>query len=189
MTAACGQCWASCQLALMPGAATAASGISDVEENRFVLALDPDVEAVDREPAADLLVGNESPTPVSRHQRQDGIPVVRRLVGKIETGVNQPQHSAREDAEHNVWRLSLAIRSRHRTRFDGIEADDAVLVGCRAAEAHELRVRAGAAVARMGIAALRIRLPYLDHGIVDRHPIAVEHLALDANLRPRDVRR
>ena len=42
----------------------------------------------------------------------------------------------------------------------------------------------------MGVAALRIRLPYLDHGIVDRHPIAVEH-SLDANFVPEtsDVRR
>src|SRR4030095_5829289 len=109
----------------MPGS-TRRQRISDVKENRFVLALDPDVEAVDRKPAADLLVGNESPTPVSRHQRQDGIAAIRRLVGKIETGVNLPQHSAREDTEHNVWRLSLAIRSRHRTRLDSIETEDAV---------------------------------------------------------------
>src|SRR5262245_24055660 len=157
--------------------------MSDVEENGLVLTLDPNVETVDRKSTPDLFVGNEGPTPFIRHQRQNGIAVVRGLVGKIETGVNLPQHPAREDTEHNVRRLGLAIRSRHRTRFDGIETEHAVLVGCRAAKAHELGVRADAAVARMAIAALRIRLPYLDHGIVDRHPVAVEHLSFDANLR------
>src|SRR5665647_1294913 len=37
---------------------------SDIEENRFVVALDTDVEAVDREPIAGLLVGNQRPTAI-----------------------------------------------------------------------------------------------------------------------------
>ena len=41
---------------------------SDIEENGLVLALDPDVEAVDRQLAPHLFVGNERPAPVSRHQ-------------------------------------------------------------------------------------------------------------------------
>src|SRR5262245_31816732 len=83
--------------------ATAVSAISDVEENGFVRALDPNVEAVDRAPTPGLFVGNESPTPVSRHQRQDGIAVVGGLVGKIEAGVELAQHSARDDAGHHRW--------------------------------------------------------------------------------------
>src|SRR4029453_8263896 len=164
MSAGCGQRWARCLELLSVRKQSALSGISDVEENGFVLPLDPDVEPADREPAPDLFVGNEGPTPVSRHYRQDGIAVIPGLVAKIKTGVNLPQHSAREDTEHYVRRLGLAIRSRHRTWFDGIEAEHAVLVGCRAAEAHELGVRAGAAVARMAGAALRIRLPSRGHG-------------------------
>ena len=84
---------------------------SDIEENRLVFALNTNVEAVDRQLASHLFVGNESPAPVSRHERQDGIAVVSRLVGEIEPGIDLPQHSAREDAEHDMRCLRLAVRA------------------------------------------------------------------------------
>jgi hypothetical protein len=46
---------------------------SDIEEHRLVIALHADVETVERGIAATLFVGNQSPTTVTRNQRQDGI--------------------------------------------------------------------------------------------------------------------
>src|SRR6476661_3491465 len=61
---------------------------SDIEENRLVFALNTNVEAVDRQLASHLFVGNESRAPVSRHERQDGITVVSRLFGEVEPGID-----------------------------------------------------------------------------------------------------
>src|SRR5215475_8271555 len=160
---------------------------SDIEENGFTLALDSDVESVDPQVAPQLLVGNESPAPVRRYQRQDGIALVGRLIGKIKAGVDLPEHPAREDAEHDMRRLQLAIRARYGARFDRVKAESAVLIGCRATKSHKFRVRSRAAVARMGVTALRVRLPHFQHGVIDRHAVAVEHLTLNANLRARSI--
>src|SRR5262249_48842070 len=122
---------------------------SDIEENGFTLALDSDVESVDPQVAPQLLVGNESPAPVRRYQRQDGIALVGRLIGKIKAGVDLPEHPAREDAEHDMRRLQFAIRARYRARFDRVKAESAVFIGCRATKSHKFRVRSRAAVARM----------------------------------------
>ena len=46
-----------------------------------------------------------------------------------------------------------------------------------------------AAVGRIGVAALGIRLPDLDHRVVDRHAVAVEDTAFDADFLPARVRR
>ena len=53
------------------------------EENRLVLALHPDVEAVDGFVPTRLLVGNERAVAVSRRRPQDGIAGGGRLVGEI----------------------------------------------------------------------------------------------------------
>src|SRR5262245_41534875 len=110
---------------------------SDIEENGLVCALDPDVETIDREIAPLLPVGNERVAPVRRNKSENGIAVVGLLVRKIKPGVDLPQHSTREDAEHNMGRLILAVRPRYRTRLDGVETKDPVLVGRRTAKAHE----------------------------------------------------
>jgi hypothetical protein len=41
----------------------------------------------------------------------------------------------------------------------------------------------------MGVAALAVCLPDLDHGVVDRLAVAVEHAALDVDFRTGRVRR
>src|ERR1700687_2677212 len=138
------------------GNATAPITSSDIEENRLVLALHADVEAVDGLAAAGLLVGNEGAATIGRHQREDRIGAVGRLVGEIQPRIDLPQHAAREDADHDMRRLRLAARPRHRTRLDGVEAEDPGLVGGRAAEAGELRVRTRLLAARMGVAALAV---------------------------------
>ncbi len=91
--------------------------------------------------------------------------------------------------KHDVRRLRLAVRAGHLPGLDGVEAVDPVLVGGGAAEPLELRVRQRAIVARIGVAALGIRLPDLDHGVVDRLAVAVEDHAFDADLVAGDVRR
>src|SRR5665213_1922025 len=161
----------------------------DIEENRLVAALHADIETVDRGAAAGLLVGNESAAPIGRYQRQYRIGVVGLLVGEIKPRINLPQHAAREDADHDMWRLRLAVRARYRTGLDGVETIDAVLVGGGTAETGELGVRARLLAAGMDVAALRVRLPDFDHGVVDRHAVAVEHAALYMDLRPRGVGR
>src|SRR5262245_13312089 len=67
--------------------------VSDVEENGLVCALDADVEAIDGQVAALLLVGNERAAPVGRDQRKNGIAVVGCLVRKIKPGIDLAQHS------------------------------------------------------------------------------------------------
>jgi hypothetical protein len=75
---------------------------SNIEENRLVLALHADIEAVQRLLAAALLVGNERPTAIRRHQRQNRVGGVGGLVGEIQPRVDLPQHAAREDADHGL---------------------------------------------------------------------------------------
>src|SRR5581483_11420341 len=62
-------------------------------------------------------------------------------------------------------------------------------VGGRATEALELGVRWAAWIARRGVSALRIRLPDFDHGVIDRHAVAVGDLAFDTDFVPGNVRR
>src|SRR5262249_34511342 len=123
-----------------PHFAARATG-SDVEENRLVLALHPDVKAVDRHFALGFLVGDERPAPVGWDQREDGIAVIGGLIWEIEARIDLPQHAAREDTEDNMWRLRLAVRPRNRSGLDRVEAEDAILVRRRTAEAHEPGVR------------------------------------------------
>src|SRR6185437_8871930 len=162
---------------------------SDIEENRLIAALHADVEAVDGRAATGLLMGNEGAAAVGRYQRQDRIGAIDRFVGKIKPRIDLPQHAAREDADHDMRGLRLAVRSRHRTRLDGVEAVDAFLVGRRAAEAGEFRVWARFLAARMGVAALRVGLPDFDHGVVNRLTVAVENAAFDTDFLPRRVGR
>src|SRR5262249_23252675 len=119
---------------------------SDVEENRLVLALHPDVEAVDRHFAFGFLVGDERPAPVGWDQRQDGISGIGALIREIEARIDLPQHAPREDTEDNMWRLRLAVWPRYRSGLDRVEAEDAILVRRRTAEAHEPGVRPRAIV-------------------------------------------
>ena len=114
---------------------------SDIEENRFVIALDVDVEAIARRLGAGLFVGNQRPTPVGGHEVQDRIGGVSGLVGEIQPRINLPQHAAREDADHDVRRLRFAVRASDRAGLDGVEAEHAVLVGGGTAETGELGVR------------------------------------------------
>src|SRR5450631_4413506 len=155
---------------------------SDVEENRLVVALHADVEAVERDRAAGLLVGNQRPTAVGRHDIEDGVSAVGCLVGEIQPRIDLPQHAAREDADHDMRRLRLAVGAGDRARLDGVEAVDAVLVGGGTAEAGELGVRPRLLAAGMGVAPLAIGLPYFDHGVVDRLAVAVGDTTLDADL-------
>src|SRR5665647_3389131 len=74
---------------------------SDIEENRFVVALDTDVEAVGRGPLAGLLVGNQRPTAIRRYHGEDRIGGVGRLVREVQPRVDLPQHAAREDTDHD----------------------------------------------------------------------------------------
>src|SRR5262245_16260312 len=161
---------------------------SDVEENSLVFALHPDVEAIDRHFALSLLVGDECPAAVGWDQGQDGITCVAGLIREIEARIDLPKHATREDAEDNMRSLGLAIGSRDRSWLDGIETERAILIGCRTAKAHEPGVRPRTIVGRMGVTALRVCLPYLDHGVVDRQAIAIKHATFDTDLRTRAIR-
>ena len=85
------------------------------------------------------------------------------------------QHAARVDREHDMRRLWLAVGIGDRPRLDGVEPIGAVGVGAAAAKAPERRIGQGALVLRIGKAALRIGLPYLEHAIRHRLTVAVEH--------------
>src|SRR6516164_351025 len=96
--------------------------------------------------------------------------------------------SPREDAEDDMGGLRLAVRPRYRSGLDGIETEKAIIVGRRTAEAQESGVRPRAIVSRMGITALRVRLPNFDHGVVDRHTIAIENATLNTDLGAGSIR-
>src|SRR6187551_2234459 len=100
----------SCRCWQMPAKRQQTGGVrSDVEENRLVFALNANVEPVYRHVAPHLLVGNESPAPLGWDQRQDGIARVRCLVGKVEAGVDLPEHATRKNAEHDMRCLRLTV--------------------------------------------------------------------------------
>src|SRR6185503_19139128 len=152
---------------------------SDLEENRFVAALDADVEPITRHAVMNArLVGNQRAAPVLGDEREDGIRRVRRLVCEVQPRIDLPQHAARINADDDVRRLRLAAGARHRSRLDCVEVEDAVLVGRGAAETLELRVRAPAIILGAGIAALRVGLPDFQHAVVDGRAAAVGHLTL-----------
>src|SRR4029079_18116136 len=109
-------------------------------ENRLVVTLDADVKAVERLPTRGFLAGDQSLAAIGRHQIEDRVRGIGRLIGEIKARIDLPQHAARIDAKHDVRRLRLAVWPRHRTGLDRVEAEDAVLVGGGAAEAPELGV-------------------------------------------------
>src|SRR5262249_61984534 len=98
-----------------PHFAARAAG-SDVEENRLVLALHPDVEAVDRHFALGFLVGDERPAPVGWDQREDGIAVIGGLIWEIEARGDLPEPGARGDTEDGMWRRRVSVRPKKRSR-------------------------------------------------------------------------
>ena len=128
------------------------------EKHRLVIALQADVEAIDR--AALRLApgrsasrgGRPAPAP-ARDRRRCG------LAAEIDPRVEMQQHAARKHREQDVRRLRLAVGIRHDARLDGIEGVAAFRVGAAAAKTLERRIRQRALVLRIGEAALRVGLP------------------------------
>ena len=91
------------------------------------------------------------------------------------------QHAAHEDRHVDVRRLQRAVRRGHPSRLDRREAGSRrSRVGRHAAESLEARLqRQVAAVLRVIVAAVRVRLPDLDQRIVDRPAVGVDDAAFD----------
>src|SRR6202011_161870 len=158
-----------------------------VEEYRFALALQTDIEPINGLGAAVLPSGHERRAAFLWHQRKDGIGLVL-LIREIQARVALAQHAAREHGDDDMRRLR-SFRSDDGARLDRFETVRPALVGSGAAEALEGGIRVRPLIGRMRVAAGGIRLPDLDHGIVDRLAVAVEHATLDADAFAGRVRR
>ena len=82
---------------------------------------------------------------IGRHEIEHRVAGVAGLAIEIHPSIDLPQHAAREDADHDMRRLRLAIRTRDRAGLHRIELEHAFLVASRTAEAFERRVRQPAA--------------------------------------------
>src|SRR5262249_4981863 len=159
-----------------------------VEEDRLALPLEADVETIDRVSAAAVAsLCDQACAAFLGHERENGIAVVLR-VGEIEPRIVLAQHAAGDYGDDNMRSLR-PIGTGDPARPEGLERIGAALVGSGAAEALEGRIRVRTLIGRMRVAAGGIRLPDLDHGVVDGIAVAVEHAALDADAFAGRVRR
>src|SRR4029079_1025044 len=98
----------------------------------------------------------------------------RGLVAEINPRIEMRENAAQVDGDHDVRRLRRAVRPRHLPRLDGLDREAAIKVGLDAAKTLERGI-GGAAVARMGVAALGVGLPGLEQYAIGRLSGRVAH--------------
>jgi len=108
-----------------------------VEEHRLFVALQMDVEAIDRVTVARLPRRDQRRATVGRHQRQHGIGGVGSLAVEINPRLIVQEHAAREHGEHDMRGLRLAVGIGHSARLDGVEDVATLGIGADAAESLE----------------------------------------------------
>src|SRR6267143_1866848 len=170
---------------LLPSAAADRAALcflefSEIEESGLPFALQDDIETVRR--AAVLPAGEKR----AAHRRfrdpaQHRVAVVGRLVREVDPRHQLLEQPAREDGQVDVRSFQRPAPPSHTARPDGHEPVPAGLVGQGPAESVEARI-GRAPIVGMVVAALRVRLPDLQDGVVDGRAVAVEHAALDDDL-------
>ena len=82
-------------------------------------------------PAAVFLfaLGDQGVAAVGRHQREDRVGRIARLIGEIDPRVGMPRQAAREDRDQDMRRLRLAVRPGDSAGLDRAEAEAAFGVG------------------------------------------------------------
>src|SRR5262245_49362806 len=114
---------------------------SHIEENRFVFPLQPNVETVNRLVIFHSGRGDQSlATLLALDRTQHRITRVGGFVGEIQTGVRVHEHAPGENNDIQMGRLHLVAQPGHRSRFDGLEAVKAILIGPRSAPAAECHI-------------------------------------------------
>src|SRR3954447_2401864 len=126
-----------------------------MEEHGLVAALDADVELVGI--VADLF-RNDRVAAVRRHEIENLVFGVRRLVLEIHTREEMREHAARKHRDAEMRRLQLAIGPRHAAGLHGGELIGAFGKRLATAEALEAGIRLAGAERRMLERALRIGL-------------------------------
>src|SRR6516162_6664961 len=151
----------------------AAEGVgtrSDVEEDGLALALQADVEAVDRAALAAfgvLALADERLAAALPLDEVDHrvLRVRLGLVAEVHAGVQADVDASRDDPEVHVRGHHATVAAHHRPGLDGVEAPDACLeIAGRATPAAKVRVDrlVGLAVAGVVVAPGSVRLPDLD---------------------------
>src|SRR5882724_13673292 len=118
----------------------ASTGPSNLEKYRLVVALQVDIETIDRAAVARLAPLDQRGAAVGWHQRQHGVAGVGRLSVEINPRIIMQQHAAREKRQQNMRRLRLAVGVGDLPRLDGVERIIAVRISAAAAEPPELRI-------------------------------------------------
>src|SRR3546814_6940747 len=165
------------------GMARAVLPALDIEEHGLLVALHVDVEAVDGNAAMLLARRDQRGAPLRRHREQHRIALVRRLVREVDAGVEVGQQAAHEDDDVDVRRLLVVDRA----GLHGVEHEAVLRIGAGAAAPEAPERDVAARVSRVGVASLRVGLPDLDHGVVDRRALAVQHAAPNADALALDV--
>src|SRR6266576_855433 len=93
----------------------------NLEKYRLVVALQVDIETIDRAAGARLAPRDQRSVAVGWHQRQHGVAGVGRLSVEINPRIIMQQHAARENRQQNMWRLRLAVGVGDLPRLDGVE--------------------------------------------------------------------
>src|SRR5689334_6401964 len=165
---------------------------SVVEEDGFVLALQQDVPLQDLA----LRLGDQRRAALGRHQREDGILLVRfGFIRKVDARREMLEHAPHENRDDEVGRLQAAPGSGYAPGLDGPEAESALGVGRDASEASPaLLERLLLRIFGVRVLAGGVRLPDLDQAVVHALAVAVHEaplhgdaLAFDA--APGDVAR
>src|SRR5919108_1501838 len=139
---------------------------SNIEEDGLARTLHMYVEAVDDTAWCSLACRDQRIAPVCGNGgKKRVLGVGRGFVREIETRVGVQEQAAHQNDDVDVRRL-LAV---DRARLHGLEHEAVFGIGAGASPAESLEAGIGTArISRVGIAALRIRLPDLDQGVADR---------------------
>src|SRR5882762_9560517 len=150
---------------------------SEIEEHRFVLALQDDAPL---ERALGLAFRDQRGATRGWNELEERVLGVTLLVGKIDPRRELLEHPAHEDRHHEVRRLQHAARPGHAARLDGGEAKRALIVGRDAAEAPESALELFFLLVRgMRVLAVRIRLPDFDQAVAYADALAIEQPPFD----------
>src|SRR5215813_1152403 len=161
---------------------------SAIEEYGLVLSLNDDVPFQNALFASNAL-REQGCTPLRGDQFQHGVVGVGWLVGEVDAGDQMLQEPPHEDGYDDVRSLEHAAGSWHGTRLHGDKAKAAIASREAATEtAKGLVDRFVLCVLRVSVLALSVGLPDLDHTVVNRLAVAVEHTAAQRDALARRAR-
>src|SRR5262245_2109259 len=93
-----------------------------VEENRFILSLEPNIKTIDKLAILFFASGNQCSTPALVFDgRQHRVALICRLITKINSCISVHEHATRKNCDIDMRSLYGCVRTRDSPWFDGFE--------------------------------------------------------------------